>query len=65
MDLTEALEILIDCTRYVNDDADAYDVELRLSDSNYTFDGAEQAISIIQTYAHQINLPNRHRLSHG
>ena len=62
MDITEALEVLIDCAHYVNDSADANDVEKWLKDSVYTYDGAKKAIEIVQIYAKEVNLPIRHRL---
>tara|TARA_Y100001973_G_scaffold79563_1_gene116956 strand:+ start:1133 stop:1324 length:192 start_codon:yes stop_codon:yes gene_type:complete len=62
MDITEALEVLIDCSDYVNDPADANDVEKWLNDSVYTYDGAKKAIEIVQIYTKKVNLPNRHRL---
>ena len=63
MNITEALEILIDCARYVNDGADPHDVEERLKRSKYTYDGCERAIEIIQDYAKENDIPNRHRLT--
>ena len=62
MDLTEALEILIECARYVNDGADPHDVEDRMRNDKYTYDGAEQAIEIVRHFARTNDLPNRHRL---
>jgi len=62
MDLTEALEILIECARYVNDGADPHDVEDRMRNDKYTYDGAEQAIEIVRDFARTNDLPNWHRL---
>ena len=62
VNLTEALEILIECARYVNDGADPYDVENRMKDDKYTYDGAERAIEIVKEFARESDLPNRHRL---
>ena len=62
MDLTEALEILIECANYVNDGADPYDVENRMKNEKYSYDGAERAIEIVKEFAKEIDLPNRHRL---
>tara|TARA_R100000458_G_scaffold20376_1_gene18123 strand:- start:953 stop:1141 length:189 start_codon:yes stop_codon:yes gene_type:complete len=62
MNLTEALEILIECATYVNEQADPYDVVFRMKDNIYTYDGAERAIEIVKEFAKENNLPNRHRL---
>ena len=55
MNLTEALEILIECARYVNDGADPYDVENRMKYDKYTYDGAERAIEIVKEFAREKN----------
>ncbi len=62
MNLTDALEILIECAVYVNDGADPHDVERRMKDTRYTYDGAIRAIEIVQEFAKENDLPNRHRL---
>ena len=62
MNLTEALEILIACANYVNEGADPYDVECRMKDTKYTYNGAERPIEIVKEFAKEIDLPNRHRL---
>ena len=60
MDITEALERLIECARFTIDGADPEDVERHTF--LFTVDSTEKAIETVISHARDLNLHNNHRL---
>ena len=60
MELTEALERLIECARFTIDGADPDDVDRHTV--LFTVDSTEKAIEALISYARELDLPNNHRL---
>ena len=61
MELTEALERLIECARFAIDAADPADVDRHMF--LFDVDSTENAIEAVINYAKEHDLPNSHRLS--
>ena len=60
MELTEALERLIECARFTIDGADPDDVERHTF--LFTVDSTEKAIEAVISHARELDLHNNHRL---
>ena len=60
MDITEALERLIECARFTIDGADPEDVERHTF--LFTVDSTERAIEAVISHARELDLQNNHRL---